>query len=137
MSAMLDATTISIPIRCGWRELYERFWRPEAFTLWASGLAEAGLESAGEVWRAEGPEGPVTIRFTPHNSHGVMDHQIDLGGDREVSMPMRVVPNGDCCLVSVTLFRQADMTDETFASDTAGVERDLQALKALAEAELA
>jgi hypothetical protein len=132
---MLDATTISLPIRRDWQELYERFWHPEAFPLWASGLAEAGLRQDGDLWRAQGPEGPVTIRFTPHNAYGIMDHTVDLGEGRVVSMPMRVIPNGDGCLVSVTLFRQPDMSDAKLKEDVDWIQRDLTALKTLAEAD--
>ena len=131
---MLEAETISIAIGCGWRELYERFWRPEAFPLWASGLSEAGLRQDGEAWRARGPEGPVTIRFTPHNPFGVMDHWVEGGEGRVVSVPLRVIENGEGCLVSLTLFRQPDMDEARFAADAAWVERDLQTLKRIAEA---
>jgi hypothetical protein len=130
---MPDVRQICVSVRCGWQALYERFWRPESFPLWASGLSDSGLEQAGEVWRAQGPEGPVTIRFTPHNPFGVMDHWVDLGAGREIYMPLRVIGNGDGCLVTLTLFRQPEMTDETFAADAAWVARDLQTLKGLAE----
>ena len=133
MRPMLEATTISTSIGREWREVYEAFWTPEAFPRWAWGLSEAGLERAGDAWRARGPEGPVTIRFTPHNAYGVMDHWVDLGGGREVYVPLRSIGNGEGCLVTLTLFRQPDMDDATLARDKAWVERDLAALKALAE----
>ncbi|MFX8145270.1 hypothetical protein ABTL24_19370, partial [Acinetobacter baumannii] len=60
---------------------------------------------------------------------------VDLGGGREIYIPLRVVGNAEGCLVSLTLFRQPEMDDATFAADAAWVERDLLALKALAEAE--
>ncbi|NNM71157.1 polyketide cyclase [Enterovirga sp. DB1703] len=116
-----------------WCELYERLWRPEAFPEWASGLSEAGLEQDGEVWRARGPEGPVTIRFTGHNPFGIMDHWVELGGGREVYVPLRVIRNGEGCLVTLTLFRWPEMSEDSFAADAAWIERDLQTLKKLAE----
>ncbi len=130
---MLAARTISLSIQRDWRDLYERFWRPESFPLWASGLSKAGLEQAGDVWRAKGPDGPMTIRFTPHNAFGLMDHWVDVGGGCEVYVPLRVVANGTGCLVSLTLFRQPEMDEARFAQDAAWVERDMEALKYLAE----
>jgi hypothetical protein len=132
---MLEARAISIAIRCGWREVYDRFWRPETFPQWASGLSDAGFQPDGEVWRARGPAGPITIRFTPQNGFGVMDHWVDLGEGRIVYVPLRVIENGAGCLVTLTLFRQPDMDDAKFAADAAWVERDLQGLKRLAEGE--
>jgi hypothetical protein len=130
---MLAARTISLSIQRDWRDLYERFWRPESFPLWASGLSEAGLEQAGDVWRAKGPDGPMTIRFTPHNAFGIMDHWVDVGGGCEVYVPLRMLANGTGCLVSLTLFRQPEMDEARFAQDAAWVERDMEALKYLAE----
>jgi hypothetical protein len=130
---MLAARTISLSIQRDWRDLYERFWRPESFPLWASGLSKAGLEQAGDVWRAKGPDGPMTIRFTPHNAFGIMDHWVDVGGGCEVYVPLRMLANGTGCLVSLTLFRQPEMDEARFAQDAAWVERDMEALKYLAE----
>lgn len=132
---MLAARTVSISIERGWEDVYDRFWRPECFPLWASGLSEAGLEQTGEVWRAKGPEGTVTIRFTPHNAFGIMDHWVDVGGGPEVYVPLRVVASGTGCLVSLTLFRQPEMDEARFARDVAWIGRDLEALKRLAEEE--
>ena len=129
----MEARTLGIAIRRHWREVYERFWRPERFPLWASGLSQADLRQVGDSWRALGPEGPLSIRFTPLNELGVMDHWVDLGGGREIYVPLRVLAAGEGCLVTLTLFRQPEMTEARFAADADWVERDLQALKSLAE----
>ncbi|HWX49924.1 MAG TPA: polyketide cyclase [Roseomonas sp.] len=128
---MLEARTISIGIERDWREVYEAIWRPEDFPKWASGLSQSPLRREGEAWVAQGPEGPVRIRFTPHNAFGVMDHHVDLGAGVEVDVPMRVIPNQRGAEVMLTLFRQPGMSDEKFAEDAAWVTRDLAALRAL------
>lgn len=130
---MLPARTFSVSINQEWRALYERIWRPEFFPQWASGLAESGLREDGDGWLADGPEGPIRIRFTPHNDLGVMDHQVDLGGGDQVHVPLRVVQNGEGAEVMLTLFRQPGMDDERFAADIRWVNRDLKALKRLIE----
>lgn len=130
---MLPARTYSVSIRCDWRSLYERIWHPEFFPKWASGLAQSNLRQEGEQWCADGPEGPIRIRFTPHNEHGVMDHHVDTGGADEVHVPLRVLQNGDGAEVMLTLFRQSGMDDERFSADAKWVNRDLKALKALIE----
>lgn len=129
---MLPARTFSVTINQEWRALYEKIWRPEFFPNWASGLAESGMREDGDGWLADGPEGPIRIRFTPHNEFGVMDHHVDLGSGEEVHVPLRVVQNGTGAEVMITLFRQPDMDDERFAADIRWVNRDLKALKRLA-----
>ncbi|NML90442.1 polyketide cyclase [Sphingobium sp. TB-6] len=126
---MLPARTYSISINRDWQALYEAIWRPEVFPKWASGLAESDLRQEGDKWLADGPEGPITIRFTPHNDYGVMDHFVDTGDGKEIHVPLRVIRNGDGAEVMLTLFRQPGMDDEMFARDAKWITRDLRALK--------
>lgn len=133
MTNMMLARTYSVSIRHDWRELYERIWRPDFFPKWASGLAESDLRKDGDEWLADGPEGPIRIRFTPYNDYGVMDHFVDAGDGNVVHIPLRVVQNGDGAEVMLTLFRQPEMNDERFAADAKWVNRDLKSLKALIE----
>ena len=131
---MLEATTITVAIARDWREVYEAFWPPQAFPRWASGLADASLTHAGGEWRAQGPEGPVVIRFTGRNDFGVMDHWVRPQHGPAIYVPLRIIANGGGALVSLTLFRQPGMSDARFAEDADWVRRDLQRLKSLAEA---
>ncbi len=129
---MLESRTISISIGRDWTEVYEAVWQPEDFPKWASGLSQAGLSRDGDVWRARGPDGPVTIRFTGHNAFGVMDHYVGVGDGAEVYVPLRIIRNEDGAEVQLTLFRRPGVSDAQFEADAAWVARDLQALKALA-----
>jgi hypothetical protein len=128
---MLEAKTISVSIGRPWRELYDEIWRPEAFSRWASGLAKSAIVRDGESWKAEGPEGPIRIRFTEYNAFGVMDHYVDVGSGPEIYVPMRIVGNEDGAEVVFTLFRQPGMSDAKFLEDAEWVQRDLRALQAL------
>lgn len=130
---MLPARTYSISIRREWQSLYERIWRPEIFPKWASGLSDSDLRQDGDAWLADAPDGPIRIRFTPHNAFGVMDHIVDTGDGAPIVVPLRVIPNGDGAEVMLTLFRQPGMDDERFSADAKWINRDLKALKALAE----
>jgi len=130
---MLPARTYSVSIRHEWKALYERIWRPDFFPKWAAGLSESDLREDGDHWIADGPEGRIRIRFTPHNDHGVMDHEVDLGGGKSVQVPLRVVQNGDGAEVMLTLYRQPDMDDARFSADAKLIVRDLRALRSLIE----
>ncbi len=129
---MLPSRTYSISIDRKWRGLYEAIWRPEVFPKWASGLSESDLRKEDGKWLADGPEGAITIRFTPHNDYGVMDHWVDTGEGKEVHVPLRVIQNGEGSEVMLTLFRQPGMDDEMFARDAKWINRDLRALKEFA-----
>lgn len=128
---MLAARTYSVSIDRDWRELYELIWRPEFFPRWASGLSDSALVADGDAWRGEGPDGPIRVRFTPHNDLGVMDHVVEAGDAGDIHIPLRVVRNGDGAEVMLTLFRQPGMTDEQFAADAKWIVRDLRRLKEL------
>ncbi len=130
---MLPAETYSISINRDWRAVYEAIWRPEMFPKWASGLTQSDLRQEGDEWRAQGVEGSIHIRFTPHNDYGIMDHFVDTGTNASVYVPMRVVQNEEGAEVTLTLYRQPEMDDEKLATDTEWVKRDLEALKALME----
>jgi hypothetical protein len=128
---MLEATTLGIAIDRPWRALYDAIWQPTFFPEWASGLSRSSLQGEGKRWRAQGPEGTVWIRFTPHNEFGVMDHYVDTGSGPEISIPLRVIENDGGAEVILTLFRQPGMTDEKFQADMDWVRRDLERLQEL------
>lgn len=130
---MLPSRSFSIAIARPWRALYDQIWRPEYFRRWAVGLSEADLRADGDAWVADSPDSPIRIRFTPHNDYGVMDHIVETGDGQTIHVPLRVVANGDGAEVILTLFRQPDMDDERFAADIKLINRDLRALKAMAE----
>lgn len=131
MKDLMEATTVSVSIGRPWKELYDAIWQPTFFPKWASGMSGSALEQEGDIWKAEGPEGPVRIRFTPFNDFGVMDHYVDVGGDVIVYIPLRVIANASGAEVMLTLFRQPSMSEEKFAADVEWVERDLAALRKL------
>jgi uncharacterized membrane protein len=99
---------------------------------WAAGLSTTIRKVDGE-WIADGPVGPVTVRFTERNTLGVLDHDVVLPSGATIHNPIRVVPNGSGSEVMFTLFRQPGVSAETFEKDAKAVERDLLTLKRLLE----
>jgi hypothetical protein len=127
-----EVRTVSISIDRDWRDVYAYASVPQNFANWASGLG-SGVERSGEEWSAQGPEGPVRIRFSPPNDFGVLDHVVTVAPGVEILIPLRVVANGSGSEVALTLFRLPGMSDEKFAADADWVRRDLERLKALLE----
>jgi hypothetical protein len=123
--------TVSISRPCG--DVYEFLAEPANFERWASGLGNGLRRVGGKVWRAEGPDGGVTVRFSDRNAYGVLDHEVETPTGERILNPMRVVPNGSGSEVVFTVFQRPGVSDETFEADASWVSRDLQALKQLLE----
>lgn len=132
MLATFESHTLSICIKRPLEQAYAFLARPENFPQWASGLG-ASMRRDGDVWIAETPQGPLTVRFSPPNDFGVLDHYVILQSGQEIYIPMRAIANGDGCEILFTLLRLPAMSDQKFAADIAWVQRDLQALKTLLE----
>jgi hypothetical protein len=128
-----ESLTINVRIARDWRDVYDFVSAPENFPHWASGLGKS-LERVDGQWIAQGPGGPVAVRFTERNDFGIVDHTVILSPGDEITVPMRVIANHTGCEVMLTLFRLPGMTDTAFAADADWVKRDLNMLKAVLEA---
>jgi len=133
---ILDARAITRTIDCPFDAAYAFASLPENFPEWASGMSSS-LHRDGARWLAETPAGTATVRFSPPNAFGVLDHWVSLPGKPEIYIPLRLVANGEGTEVVFLLFRQPGMSDEDFFADAATVTKDLKALKRLLEAESA
>ncbi len=131
--ATVDSLTITMRIERSPEATYAFAAAPENMARWATGLG-ASFEKCGEAWIAESKQGPVTVRFTPRNELGVLDHHVTLPDGTMVYMPMRVIANGGGSEVLLTILRLPDMDDATFRADAEAVRRDLERLKTLLEA---
>ena len=125
---MLPSHTLSVTITRHWLDLYETIWKPEYFPKWVAQLGEAPLLAENGSWKARSAEGAVKVRFTEHNTYGVMDYWIDNGFGKEIYMPMRIVPNQEGAQVLLTLFRQPFTSDEIFQQELALLQQNLQRL---------
>ncbi|MBC7670248.1 MAG: SRPBCC family protein [Gemmatimonadaceae bacterium] len=131
--ALFETRPITVSIARAAAEVYAFAQPPEAFPKWTAGLG-ADLTRDGDRWIAHGPDGDVHVRFSPDNPYGVLDHWVTLPDGSELSIPLRVVANGDGAEVTLTLFRAPGMDDAAFARDQGLVAKDLATLKALMEA---
>lgn len=127
-----ETRTLSIGIGRDWREVYAFACVPQNFAAWASGMGRSLRQENGS-WKADSPDGPVSIRFTPPNELGVLDHYVTLPSGVEVYIPLRVIANGAGSEILLTLIRLPDMDDEKFAADAAWIEKDLRELKRILE----
>jgi hypothetical protein len=134
MASQLAAQHISITINRPFDEVNDFLAPPANFEQWAAGLGNGFQQVNGDEWTFKTGDGTARIRFTGKNSFGVADHWVFPQPSVEVYVPLRAVANGDGSEVTLTLFRQPEMTDEQFAADRGAVQRDLEQLKAILEA---
>lgn len=123
---------LGISIRRNAQDVYDFVAAPEHLAQWASGLGKTIRQVDGE-WIADGPDGEVKVRFAERNAFGVLDHWITTAQGTEISIPLRVIPDGQGSNLMLTLLRQPGMSAERFAADAAWVLRDLATLKRLLE----
>lgn len=129
---MMQARTLGVSIDCPPDKVYEYASNPENFPDWAREFA-LSVRQAGREWKIGTPHGPVSLRFGPRNTFGVLDHYIKPLHGPELLVPMRVVPNGFGSEVLITLFRGEDVSEKSLLSDEAAVRRDLGQLKSIIE----
>ena len=114
-------------------DVYAFLAKPENWPPWASGLGGSFRRVGENEWRAVTPTGEATIRFSAPNAFGIVDHEVATADGATVSVPMRVVANGEGSEIVFTLFRQPGMSDQQFAADADWVARDLATLKSILE----
>lgn len=131
--AVQPARHIGVAIERPFAEVYEFLAEPANFPQWASGLGHSFEPAGGPDWRAQTPMGPMTLRFSPRNEHGVLDHSVIPDNGAPMRNPLRLLANGDGCELVFTLYRRAGMTEEEYERDAAWVAHDLAGLKALLE----
>jgi hypothetical protein len=128
----MKSQTLNISIACDPRKVYDFVSNLANLPKWATTFCQRIMKPDGE-WVAQTPQGAVTMRVVTRNDFGVLDHTVIPAPGVEVFVPMRVVANGPGSEVIFTLFRQPDMTDESFARDKESVTRDLNTLKIILE----
>lgn len=122
------SVSIDVPIHRAYAIAHE----PAYFAAWAAGLS-GSLRESGGIWTADTPAGSATVRFTPPNAHGVLDHWVRPKDAPEVYVPLRMLAHGPGTEVELVLFRQPGMSDADFERDAGLVEKDLGTLKRLLE----
>lgn len=132
MTTTFASQTLTVSIDCHPDKVYGLVSNPENLPRWATAFCKSVRKSNSD-WIVETPQGPVTIRFVPRNTLGVLDHYVTPATGGEIYVPMRVLANGSGSEVIFTLFRLPEMSDEEFAWDAGLVEQDLGTLKKLME----
>ncbi|PPK97891.1 DNA-binding LacI/PurR family transcriptional regulator [Kineococcus xinjiangensis] len=113
-------------------EVYAFASDPANLPRWAPGLGGPVVQEEGS-WFVETPAGRARVTFVPRNEHGVLDHDVVTAPGETVHVPLRVLADGECCEVVLTLRRSPGTGDAEFERDAALVAQDLALLKEVVE----
>ena len=106
----------------------------ENFPEWLDSFVRSVTRTAAG-WVLETADGDMGWRFVAANEFGVLDHYVTLPSGDVILNPMRVVPNGAGSEVMFTLFQRPGVSNDEFAADAGMVERDINRLKSILEAD--
>lgn len=120
--------TIARPVE----EVYAFLADPQNYPRWAA--VDGGISQLRQnEWLTRTPFGDRVVRFSAPNAYGILDHAVFAPGDEPVTMPMRVVANGDGTDLMFLFYRRDDMSEEQFRSTVEWVTTDLLTLQSLLE----
>ncbi|MGH7033929.1 MAG: hypothetical protein ACREFL_09395 [Stellaceae bacterium] len=85
-------------------------------------------------WDMVTPHGTVKLRLRADRHHGILDHDF-VDAQASLSVPARLVRNGEGAEFMITFFQPPGFSDDFFDRQIALVDRELTTLKAILEAE--
>jgi hypothetical protein len=130
---MPESNPIEIRVAKPMAEVYRYLATPENYPRWAA-VDEATFAQVGPLeWSALTDFGPRTVRFSPPNDEGILDHAVYAAGEEPVMMPLRLTPDGDGTRVTFIFYRRPGMTDEQLVSALEWIRTDFEVLKVLLE----
>lgn len=130
--------TIAVPIRRDYDACYAQLSDPWNYPRW-SPIPDARFEPVDDSerkFRVDLPRGRRILRFSPQNDYGVLDYAVHSEeGAHETTAFLRLVPNGEGCVLVALYSKPDDVDDAQFDSDMEWVANDLKAIAAALEAD--
>ncbi|MGV8853182.1 MAG: SRPBCC family protein [Devosia sp.] len=131
---MLQARTVTVLINRPIEDVYDFLVEPANLARWTTvGPGQAEPEQGPLVWSFLGPQGLVRVRFTPPNRFYVLDYTLQSGPHVWQSSSVRLIRNGNGCVLTHTSVQQPLVADDVFASEQEWLGSDLLVLKSLLE----
>ncbi len=130
---MARSHTIKTSITRPLQEVYDFLAEPTNFPKWAAVIGPSFTQIGPHDWAGEMAIGERVVRFSQRNGDGVLDHAIFKHGEEPVVTPMRVVADGEGCVVSYTFIQRHGVSNEQFASTIEWITSDFLTLKSVLE----
>ena len=131
---MLKSRTLTVDINRALEEVYEFLVEPGNLAQWTpiSGGRPEPQEGLG-TWSFEGPRGALLVQFTARNPFHVLDYTVQSGPNRSMTSSVRLIRNGDGCVLTHTSLQHPHVSDAAFASSAEWLNTDLLLLKTMLE----
>mgnify|MGYP003120761805 CR=1 FL=1 len=131
---MLKARTLTVLINRRIDDVYSFLINPANLARWTPiGAGQPEPEEGPLVWSFVGPDGLTLVRFSPPNDQHVLDYVLQSGAHVWQSSSIRLIRNGNGCVLTHTSVQQPLVSDIAFDSEAEWMEADLQVLKTLLE----
>lgn len=131
---MLKARTLTVLINRPIDDVYAFLVDPANLARWTLvGPGQPAPRSGPLAWRFEGPDGSVLARFSPPNPYHVLDYSLQSGPHVWQSSSVRLIRNGNGCVLTHTSVQQPLVSDDAFESELEWLHSDLLVLKSLME----
>jgi len=131
---MLKTRTLTVLINRSVDDVYGFLTNPANLARWTL-LGEGRAEPAEGplVWSYVGADGHVLVRFSPRNPYHVLDYSLQSGVHVWQSSSVRLIRNGNGCVLVHTSVQQPLVSDAAFESEAEWMQADLLVLKTLLE----
>lgn len=128
---MRQLETITVPINRAYAEAYEALAEPRNYPSY-SPIPHPHFEPAGNNgldWSVDLPRGRRILRFAPRNTFGILDYSVlTEAGVLEATVPLRLIPNDEGCVLVGHYFQRPGTSDEQFHSDVEWAANDLKSI---------
>ena len=131
---MLKARTLTVLINRPINDVYAFLINPANLAHWTMiGPGKAQPAEGPLAWTFEGSDGVVLVRFSPPNPYHLLDYSLQTGVHVWQSSSVRLIRNGNGCVLTHTSVQQPLVSDAAFESEAEWLQADLLVLKTLME----
>jgi hypothetical protein len=133
---MYRTSIIHVAIERPMQKVYDYLVDPSNMLNWMPSLGTSLRRVSENEWIADRTRWrmeSLLLRFTPRNEYGVLDCDVTLIGGSTITVPVRLVPNGEGCDLIYLLRQQSGHSDAQFASEEEWLRADFLTLKTMLE----
>ena len=124
--------TKSIDLKIPFKKAFEYLSNVENWPQWAIVNMISAKRNEDGSFQTKTKFGEGTIRMKPNIELGILDHSW-TDPQAHWTVPCRLIPNGEGCTFTITLFQPPNMNESQFRQAMTEMNREMTALKKCAE----
>ncbi len=130
MVQTLKSKTLTVSVDRHPATLLEWLATPENLPLW-HGVFCRSIQRAPSGWIASSRRGPIPIRFLRDDRSGLLDLVLRENAGEDLTLAMRVLPNGSGSEVVFTIIQSPGLSDQAYQEHMRWAEKAIHGLKKL------